>query len=252
VKPAPADLAALERMLGSMRSFHALVGRASKDAFVLDRDGLMAAVVPAVPERSVMNSVIYHDPKLLASMLDDIAAAYEGAGVKAWTVWVPAWDKDTSRLLKETGHVLDADPAAMIADLDELDIDEAEPFSGTKDDVAALNDRAYPFDGQPFSRGLSSFPEDEGNWYVARDGGKPMAGLATFDHDGDCGIELVATLPQARGRGLATRLMRRALIDARERGCTTSSLQATKLGEPVYARLGYRSIGPLEMWERRR
>ena len=42
-----------------------------------------------------------------------------------------------------------------------------------------------------------------------------------------------------------------ALIDARERGLTVSSLQATKMGYPIYERLGYEPICKLEMWERR-
>ena len=43
-----------------------------------------------------------------------------------------------------------------------------------------------------------------------------------------------------------------ALHDARERGATTTSLQATKMGYPLYARLGYRDLGALQMWERRK
>jgi hypothetical protein len=46
--------------------------------------------------------------------------------------------------------------------------------------------------------------------------------------------------------------MRRALADGRERGCEVTTLQATKLGRPVYERLGYRGFGTIEMWERRR
>ena len=37
--------------------------------------------------------------------------------------------------------------------------------------------------------------------------------------------QLVGTIPEARGRGLASRLLRLALVDARERGCTTTTLQ---------------------------
>jgi hypothetical protein len=46
--------------------------------------------------------------------------------------------------------------------------------------------------------------------------------------------------------------MRTALREARERGCTTTCLEATARGEPVYARLGYRPLGRLGMWELRR
>jgi GNAT superfamily N-acetyltransferase len=65
-------------------------------------------------------------------------------------------------------------------------------------------------------------------------------------------VTLVGTLEAARGRGLATLLMRRALADARERGCTTTTLVATKMGHPIYARLGYRDFGRVQMWERRK
>ena len=34
-------------------------------------------------------------------------------------------------------------------------------------------------------------------------------------------------------------------------GITRTSLQATMMGERVYRRLGYRPLGPVEMWERR-
>jgi GNAT superfamily N-acetyltransferase len=88
--------------------------------------------------------------------------------------------------------------------------------------------------------------------HVARINGQPACGVGTNDHEGDCGVTLVATLPEARGRGLARNLLTRALLEARERGCTTSSLQATRLGYPVYRRIGYRDLGPIQMWERRR
>ena len=64
--------------------------------------------------------------------------------------------------------------------------------------------------------------------------------------------DMVATLERARGRGLATALMRQALLEARERGMETTSLQATRMGAPIYARLGYRDLGAIQMWERRR
>jgi GNAT superfamily N-acetyltransferase len=76
--------------------------------------------------------------------------------------------------------------------------------------------------------------------------------VGAIDVNGDCGIYWVGTMPDARGRGVATGLMRQALLEARERGCETTSLQATAMGRPVYRRLGYRELGAIEMWERRR
>ncbi|TML31536.1 MAG: GNAT family N-acetyltransferase [Actinobacteria bacterium] len=98
------------------------------------------------------------------------------------------------------------------------------------------------------SRGLRG----ELRLYVARGEGRDVACLGTLDVERDCGVYMVATDPAARGRGLATALMRQALLEARERGLQTTSLQATAMGAPLYARLGYRDCGAIQMWERRR
>jgi GNAT superfamily N-acetyltransferase len=62
---------------------------------------------------------------------------------------------------------------------------------------------------------------------------------------------MVATDLQARGRGLASGLIRVAVSEARDRDCETTSLQATRAGYSAYRRLGYRDLGAVGMWERR-
>jgi len=246
---------AYERMLNSMRAFFRLVGRSSEGAHVIEPDGVLAAVCPKVPNRSLPNSVVYESQGALAAALPQLARHYEEAGIEAWTVWVPDGDADSVATLRDAGHVLDADPAGMTLDLADL----AEPPDvdyRTGDDlmpvVAAINDSAYPFDGTPFTDFTSQHPHGVTSNYVAYVDDEPAAAVVILPVDGDASVWDVATLPEARGRGLCGRLMLRALWDARASGCDLSSLQATKLGEPVYARLGYESHGALQMWEKRR
>ena len=113
--------------------------------------------------------------------------------------------------------------------------------------VGVLNDEAYGTPGS-FTRALERLEPREGLYAYAAG---PGACLMTVDREDDCSIWLVATVPSARGQGLASALMAHALADAKERGCTTSTLQATDRGRPVYERLGYRSLGEIQMWERR-
>ena len=62
---------------------------------------------------------------------------------------------------------------------------------------------------------------------------------------------MVGTVPHHRGKHLASNLLRHALNEARERGQTTTSLQASKLGQGIYARLGYRALGEVHLYEKR-
>ena len=88
--------------------------------------------------------------------------------------------------------------------------------------------------------------------YFGSIGGETVACAGAFAHGGDCEIVFVAVLPEGRGRGVSGRLMARALADAAEQGLETTTLQATKLGYPVYVKLGYADYGELQMWERRK
>jgi GNAT superfamily N-acetyltransferase len=247
------DQELFDRQYASLKEFCRLLGQASPGARVVEVEDVIAAVVPATPDRAIPNSVAYGSTAGLERALPEIAAAYEDAGVRAWTVWVPHSDTAAATALEQAGHVLDADPAAMAMELAhfdapppaDLDLDP-EPAVET---VARLNDLAYTFGGADFEHSLKHAPSL--HCYVARAGGRPVSCATGHDHDGDFSVTFVATLPEARGQGLAARLLTLALHDARARGCTTTSLQATKMGQPVYERLGYRDLGPLQMWERR-
>lgn len=243
-----------ERMLKSMRAFFSLVGGSSEGGHVVELEGVLASVVPAVPERSLPNSVVYESQEALIAALPELTRHYAEAGVEAWTVWTPEDDTDAIAAMREAGHHLDADPAAMTLDLAQLGEPPAIEYR-TGDELmpllASINDRAYPVDGAPFTRMTVGHPPGVTWNFVADVDGEPAACLQIYPVDGDASVWWVATLPAARGRGLASRLMHRALADARSHGCDFSSLQATKLGEPVYARLGYESHGALQMWEKR-
>src|SRR5205085_10331507 len=101
-----------------------------------------------------------------------------------------------------------------------------------------------------FSRAFTRRPEDL-HLYGTRLAGETVACVGSIHHGGDCGIYLVATDPAARGRGLARELMIAALHDARAAGCESASLQSTTRGQPLYARLGFRDFGTIQMWEKR-
>jgi GNAT superfamily N-acetyltransferase len=227
----------------------------SPEGLVVERDGLVAAVTPTVPERSVFNGVVYSDPEALRESLEELADIYERAGVRAWTVWVPEEDDATTELLETAGHHLDAEPRAMGRELDDIPAPGIDQIDWTAEgDIATMgliNDRAYGYEDGTFEAGMSD-PERALHIYIARLDGELASTVVTFDVDDDTSVWCVATMPEARGKGLSTALMCQALHDARDRGRKTTTLQATKAGAPIYERLGYRDFGALQMWERRK
>jgi GNAT superfamily N-acetyltransferase len=238
-------------MFESLRSFWLAFASATRGGSTLELPGVWAAIVPSMPQRSVVNCVVYEDVAHLDAALGDLAAAYDEAGVTAWTVWVDSPDEEAQALLGDAGHQLDGAPMGQELELaqversGELDLMHA-PGPADFDPVIAA---AYGWPG--FADALDEFPAGF-HPYLARYDGRAASCLGIWDWDGDAHVQMVGTIPETRGRGIASRLMRHALADARDRGCTVSRLQATTMGQPVYTRIGYRDLRPVQMWERRK
>lgn len=224
---------------------------------------VLAARVPVSPLRSIFNSVAFRGPAAgLVASLPALREHYEAAGVRAWTVWLTDPDENAAarEALSEAGHKLDADPREMGAAIDELSLPaETLPDGLMFDDcsweeVAVVNEIAYGVMPGQFAAALAGLPADVAHQMVAvRDSeGDVVSAGAFIAHDDNAEVTFIATMPKWRGRGLAGAVMTRGLRSARNAGCETTTLEATKAGEPVYAALGYRSFNPVEMWERRR
>lgn len=244
-----------QRALAGVRDEVEAFGAAAPDSSLIRREGLLAALVPATPQRSLFNSVYYSDPAVLAEEVEGLGETYDGHGVRAWTVWVPDDDRETARMLAARGHELDANPRAMALDLSDLAPEPPapagiEPRAGDAPMAAELNDRAYGYGPDGFRAGLAG--ETAIRWDAAYDGEEAIGCVGTIELGDDCCVTGVATPPEHRGRGVAGWLLWRALDDARKRGLRSASLQASRAGAPLYERLGFADLGFVEMWELRR
>lgn len=84
---------------------------------------------------------------------------------------------------------------------------------------------------------------------VAQLDGEPVAAALVHLDERAAGLYWVVTLPWARGRGIGAALVGRALADA----APTSDfawLQTSRLGRPVYERLGFVPAGDWVVWRR--
>ena len=249
------DHALWERMHSSMWLAFRAVPAASSGR-VLELDGVLAGITPAVPERSLPNSVLYDSEEALAAALPTLAERYDEAGIDAWTVWVPEHHERARRLLADAGHELDGMPTAMIADLAEVDA-AAPRRPGARRRALARRPRADQRPGLrhrrlPSSASSATVRRPALQLHSAAAGPRRRVGA---EPGPPRRLQHLVGGDRARGPGSGAGSRAHA---ARPRGRPRARmpgldpLQASKLGRPVYERLGYRGFGAIEMWERRR
>ena len=87
---------------------------------------------------------------------------------------------------------------------------------------------------------------------IASEGGHAVGTGLVFGERGLAGLHMVGVLPEARRMGIARKIMRRLLDDAREHGFTLATLQASDMGEGLYRQLGFGAEGRISNFRRPR
>jgi ribosomal protein S18 acetylase RimI-like enzyme len=237
-----AGLVALSRLLGA----HA------PGAEVVEQDGMLACLLPRTPGSSLLNAALTVDPAATPAGLVRLADRYRAAGTTKWGLWLDGGHAQAARAATAQGMVLDSRPTPMVAALRTLPFGEAPACAPVEfGAVGRINDRAYGYAEPKLAPAIAKFPASKVLSYGARLHGSTASVALAFDVGSDTAVWFVATLPQAQGKGLAGDVLRRLLLDARERGQRTASLQASHVGRSLYERLGFAVVGRLHLYEER-
>ena len=167
--------------------------------------------------------------------------------------------------LRELGFTLDAGMPGLAIDLDLLR--EGRPVAGefhiqAIQDHEAFSEWVRPYIlgsemssevGEPlfdlFARAGHQLPFRH---YMGYLDGKPVATSSLFLGAGVAGIYNVATLPEARRKGIGAAVTAAPLKDAKSLGYRAGILHASPMGLPVYERLGFRRLCNVEwyLWKK--
>ena len=202
--------------------------------------GAAVAVFAAEPERLVYNNALLDrglDADARVVTLDAVEAEYADAGIARFAAWVHETDAPLRTDLEGRGYVVSESTRAMGVSLDELDVPRPDLDLVPADwhDYVAMVGLGADF--------LQYADPAAYVVRIARLDGRPAGVAMAYDHDGDCGIYSVSTLEPVRRRGLGTALTALMLHEARDRGCSTATLQSTPMAERLYASVGFRDLG---------
>ncbi len=242
-----------DRLWHGFAQLQMLLGGQAAAGTILEGDGVVASFVPAAPDSPTLNAAIALERTLDPATLHTLAERYAKIGAHRWGVWTDGDKHAVIAVLEQGGLRMTSSSPGMGAAIEDLKLngDCAPAAPSDLATVGHVNDLAYGNPDGRLERTLAPLPPGLLRAYRADHGGRPASVALALHHAQDCGISFVATAPHARRQGLASEVMQRVALDARESGCTSTSLQATNLGEKLYTALGYRKMSDMQLWERR-
>jgi ribosomal protein S18 acetylase RimI-like enzyme len=195
------------------------------------------------------------------SFIDETIEYFRLKGTNTFTWWMEPHVKssDWRSVLSRHGFGFSEDTPGMAVDLHELS-HGTQPADGLEirsvDDEESLRTWAKVFvKGYGLPPAWESLTVDV--WlqlglnfpirnYLGYLNGGPVATSTVFYGGGAAGIYCVATLPEARGKGIGAAITLKPLLDAREMGYRIGVLQSSEMGFNIYQRLGFRHLCQIE------
>lgn len=240
------------------------MARCHRDARIAEQDDLLLVAAcdpfPVGPGNAVFPLGDAPD----AARVIGAGDAFFGPQGRGYTVWTrDHLDAELQRGCEAAGLRALSDSPGMLL---EAPVPDAKPVPGVSfaalDDVAAVRDftavsaGAYATIGMPEAAVHRLFEQPERLLrphvlgVVAREAGRPLStALAILSH-GIAGVYWVGTVEAGRKRGLGDACTRIVSNAAFARGARAVVLQASRQGEPIYRRMGYREVTRYRWWVR--
>jgi ribosomal protein S18 acetylase RimI-like enzyme len=190
-------------------------------------------------------------PASLGNVLERVKGFFAdgpGGGYEIWSLWplpgglpagFEAWPCPC--MVRDRGGERPAPPP-------ELEIVEADDEE-TVVEAAALIAEVFEVEATPDTTLRRECLGDDFRVWVGRVDGRPVTTATAYIDDGFVGIYAVATARDARRRGYAEAVTWEATLC---RPDLPATLQASEMGQPVYERMGYRTVAEFTVWERDR
>lgn len=239
-------------LVESVREF----ARWQKGGEIVERDGLLL-IAGTTRFPVVSNAELRLDPQVEPAAVIEAARTYFGPRHRGYTLWIrPEIDMDLEAAAHSAGYAEISSSPWMILerpiaghDLPAgLEIREATDERGILD-ARDVNREAYTSLQMPSSEvdAVYGLPHRALNprcrTWVGYADGMPVATAMLLFTPEVAGVYWVGTIEAARGRGYAAAMTRAVSNAGFTAGARIVTLQASAMGEPIYARLGYRTIG---------
>lgn len=227
----------------------------ASDGAVVDEDGAFLVSLSPTWPGPYHNGVIRLDSRLAPASVLQRAQEFFAGRCTGFCIWIADHaDADLEAAALATGYAgIDGAGAPRMV-LDHpipppepppgVTLEEVVDGEGTADYLAvtveAYADSFLPPDAaRALVAGVPSLRAADARAVVAREHGAPVAAAMTVTDGAMASIQLVGTVPAARGRGLGELVTRWAVHSARALGASTVVLEASEQGQPVYRRMGF-------------
>jgi GNAT superfamily N-acetyltransferase len=229
----------------------------------VEQIGGLTAVRSGMPGPSFNVVFGLNHPKSVAQVKEGIERLFLRANTEFQIVTLPETLDELEPIIREMnlterevfpGMVLDPIPDASPDRIKELEIRQV---SGSEEIAQFLRTGASGSGTPPnyfdiWKAGIlagASLPWSRGANYLGYVGVKPVATSLRIRTGDVAGVYFVSTLAEFRRRGFGEAMTRRAIADGRTAGCTLGYLQASKMGRPIYERMGFRVFEEYSEWK---